>query len=216
MVLLLPGTISRLAPTRCDGEVANRTRTPGSRASGSTSSKFAIRGGLTTTMSRRAPLDAGAASSRSSEASAGTRPPSRDGTPPRTGNPVRRAESREALGDDGQQRAALRSVLTERETPDRPAAHHDLRAVLTLGLQEDRVHVDGRLDAGGLRLRGLGPADLAPVGGDGGVERHVLRLERRDTIALPGEDPAERRGEQALADPRRSALHHQTRRRHAR
>src|SRR5256885_8569187 len=32
-VLLLPGTISRLAPTRCDGEVANRTRTPGSRRS---------------------------------------------------------------------------------------------------------------------------------------------------------------------------------------
>ena len=34
-------------------------------------------------------------------------------------------------------------------------------------------------DARGLGLRGLGPADLAAVGGDGGVERHVLRLERR-------------------------------------
>ena len=58
------------------------------------------------------------------------------------------------------------------------ALHHDLRADLALRLQQDRVHVHRRRHAAGARLQRLGAADLAAVGGDGGVVRHVLRLER--------------------------------------
>ena len=61
------------------------------------------------------------------------------------------------------------------------ALHHDLRADIALGLQQHRVHVDAERNAGGTRLQRLGAADLAAVGGDRGVVRHVLRLERADT-----------------------------------
>ena len=85
-------------------------------------------------------------------------------------------------------------------------------AQVALRLEQDRVHVDGRLDARRLGLRRLRAPDLAAVGGHRGVERHVLRLERRHAIARAREQPAERRGEEALADPRRRALDHETRR----
>ena len=66
-----------------------------------------------------------------------------------------------------------------------------------------------RLDPRGLGLRGLGAADLAPFRGDEAVQRHVLRLERRDPFARLGQEPAERRRDQALADVAGGPEHHQ-------
>ncbi len=125
---------------------------------------------------------------------------------------VRRPQARQALGHDRRQLRLTRAVLAEAHAGDGPTADDELRAVVRLGLQEDRVHLHRRLDARGLRLRGLSPADLAAVGGDRGVERHVLRLERRHPETGAREDATEGRREQALAHARRRALQHQARR----
>ena len=68
-----------------------------------------------------------------------------------------------------------------------------------------------RRDAAGARLQRLGAADLAAVGGDGGVVRHVLRLERRDPQAAIGEGAAQPGDQQRLADIGAGALEHQRR-----
>jgi antitoxin CptB len=66
-----------------------------------------------------------------------------------------------------------------------------LGADIALRLQQHRVHVDGRRGAAGHGLQRLGAADLAAVGGDGGVVGHVLRLERPHDQAAIGEQPAQ-------------------------
>jgi len=43
-------------------------------------------------------------------------------------------------------------------------------------------------------------AQLETVGGDEGVQRHVLRLEGRGMVAILEEDATERGGDHALAD----------------
>ena len=69
--------------------------------------------------------------------------------------------------------------------------------------------MDGRGDAGGAGLQRLGAADLAAVGGDGGVVGHVLRLERADAEAAVGEGAGEAGDDQGLADVGAGALEHQ-------
>ena len=71
-------------------------------------------------------------------------------------------------------------VLGPGHPATRLAEHDHLRAHPALGLQQDRIHLDARLNAGGLGLHRLGASNLAAVGRDERVERHVLRLERRD------------------------------------
>ena len=70
--------------------------------------------------------------------------------------------------------------------------------------------------ARGLGLRELGAADLAAVGGDGGVERHVLRLEGRHAQAAARPDATERGGQERLAHRRRGPLDHDGARAHRR
>jgi hypothetical protein len=60
-----------------------------------------------------------------------------------------------------------------------------------------------------LGLDHLGAAHLAAVPGDEGIERHVLRLERRHAHAVLQEDPAEGRREHTLARVGTGALDHQ-------
>ena len=79
------------------------------------------------------------------------------------------------------------------------AAHDDLRTRVGLGLQENWVHIGRGLDPGRGGLELLRTADFRAVAANGGVIRHVLRFERRDANAAPGEDPAERRDQEALA-----------------
>ena len=125
------------------------------------------------------------------------------------------SKTRETLGHDREKLRLHPLILVPGDARDRPSAYHHLRPVPGLGLQEDRVHVHGRLDARGVGLRGLRPTDLAAPERDRRVEGHVLGLERRDSIAGPREDATEGRGEQALADTRCGALHHEARRRRA-
>jgi hypothetical protein len=55
----------------------------------------------------------------------------------------------------------------------------------------------------------LGAADLTAVDGHRRVQRHVLRLERRDLDAAPLEDAAQRGDQRRLAGIGGSALNHQ-------
>ena len=79
------------------------------------------------------------------------------------------------------------------------AEYDDLAAPVTARLEQDRVHVGGRLDARRGRLHRLSPADFGPVQGHERVQRHVLRLERRHLHALPGQPPAQPGDQHALA-----------------
>ena len=101
--------------------------------------------------------------------------------------------------------------------PDRraPLALHDyLRAGIRLGLQQHGVHVGQRLKPARERLQRLGPPDLPPVDGHGGIVRHVLRLERRHRKPPPPRRAAEPRDQKRLADIGTAALDHKPR--HAR
>ena len=118
-------------------------------------------------------------------------------------------ETLEALRHDRQQSRLHAPVLAPVRRPDGAAPHDDLRAIAGLGLKQDRVHVHARLDAGRLRLRGLRPPDLAAIGRDRGVERHVLRLEGGNAVTRAREETAEGGGQDALADARARPLHHQ-------
>ncbi len=62
----------------------------------------------------------------------------------------------------------------------RLAEHDELAAVVAARFEQDRVHHRFRLDAAGLRLGRLRPADLLARQRHEGVQRHVLGLERRD------------------------------------
>ena len=89
------------------------------------------------------------------------------------------------------------------------ALHHDLRADIALGLQQHGVHVHARRHPRGARLQRLGAADLAAVGGDRGIVRHVLRLERAHAKAAAREGAGQSRDDQRLADIRARALDHE-------
>ena len=82
--------------------------------------------------------------------------------------------------------------------------------VVVLGLQQHRVHRGHRLAARGAGLQRLRAADLAAIGGDGGVVAHVLRLERRDAQPAIGEGAAEPGDDQRLADVGAGAHEHES------
>jgi hypothetical protein len=110
------------------------------------------------------------------------------------------AQPRQRRGHDLPEGQLARVVVARRKRAIRPPEQHQLRARLRLRLEQDRVHVHRRLDARGGGLHRCGAANLKAIRRDGGVERHVLGLERRDAVALLIEDAAERGHEQALAD----------------
>ncbi len=92
---------------------------------------------------------------------------------------------------------------------ERAAHQHDLRGAFGCGLEEDRVHGDLGLGAGGDGLEPLGPAYLAAAGRDHGVQRHVLALERRHRDAVAGEQAAQAGDDGGLAGVGRRATHHE-------
>ena len=95
------------------------------------------------------------------------------------------------------------------------ALHHHLRADLALRFQQHRIHVDARRHAGRPRLQRLGAADLAAIGRDGGIVRHVLRLERPDRQPARGKARHRPGHQKRLADIGAGALDHE-RARHVR
>ncbi len=100
-------------------------------------------------------------------------------------------------------------------SPDLPL-HDDLRARIRRRLDQHRVHLYGRRHPARLGLQRLRAADFTAVHGGGGIERHVLRLERRHAVAAIRENAAQRRHDQRLPDVRRGAEHHERPRSHQR
>ena len=88
------------------------------------------------------------------------------------------------------------------------AVDDDLAAHVGGGLQQDGVHAHIGGDARRLRLHHLGPAHLPAVGGDEGIEGHILALEGGHPITVLLENAAEARAEQAFARVGHGALDH--------
>ena len=89
-----------------------------------------------------------------------------------------------------------RGVLVARRT----TVQDDLRGAVARRLEQERIHVRMAGHASGFGLHRLRAAQLETVGGDEGVQRHVLRLEGRGMVAILEEDATERGGDHALAD----------------
>ncbi|MNE39750.1 hypothetical protein D3C80_1337170 [compost metagenome] len=94
---------------------------------------------------------------------------------------------------------------------DRAAMDDYLGPGVAVGLEQHRVHVCVRRQAGCLGLNRLGSADLATVGGHRTVERHVLRFERHHADTLTGDPAAQRGYQRTFTSVRGGALHHQRR-----
>ena len=89
-----------------------------------------------------------------------------------------------ALDDEWEEFLDASLVVIARSdlSPDFPL-HDDLRAGVGGRLDQNGVHLDGRGHAARLGLQGLRATDFAPVDSRRGIQRHVLRLERRHAIA---------------------------------
>jgi hypothetical protein len=140
---------------------------------------------------------------------------------------VAQVDFRRAAGTFGDDQTILRRQPTERlqhvlhrlalvvvvapglHVADGLALHDDLRAAIRVRFQQDRVHVGVRFEVTGLCLYRLCAADLAAVDCHRAVQRHVLRLERRDPRATARQCAAEAGDQGALAGIRCAALHHQ-------
>src|SRR3984893_2263871 len=81
--------------------------------------------------------------------------------------------------------------------------------MLTLRLQEDRVHVDAWRYAASSCLRRLGAADFSAIRRHRGVVRHVLRLARAHFEPAIAIGAAKSRDNQRLANAGAGALQHQ-------
>jgi hypothetical protein len=120
-------------------------------------------------------------------------------------------DAREALEHARHQCALERQVAARVDARGNLALHDHLAAAVTLRLEQHRVHVDARRGEAGARLQRLGAADLAAVGRDRGVGRHVLRLERPHAQPAARKGAAESGDEQRLADVGAGALQHDAR-----
>ena len=119
--------------------------------------------------------------------------------PSQTTTSKRSRRSASASRDDRPQLVLQRLVGARVGVGVRPAHDDDLAVALAGRLDEDRVHRRLGLDPGRRGLHRLRAADLAAVGGDDGVQRHVLRLERRDADALAVQPAADAGGDDRLA-----------------
>ena len=119
------------------------------------------------------------------------------------------AQPFEALEDGGQKLWLQRAVLPGLGRGQPPALNDHLRADIGLRLEQDRVHVGVRIKLRGQSLQGLRTADLAAIGCDGRVVRHVLGLERRDRQTAPAKCSAQTSDQHRLADIGAGSLDHQ-------
>jgi hypothetical protein len=84
-----------------------------------------------------------------------------------------------------------------------------LRPLVGRRLEQHRIEVGVRRHAGRQRLQRLRAADLAAIDGDRRIERHVLRLERRDAHAAAVQDAAQGGDQRRFAGVGSAALNHQ-------
>ncbi len=110
-----------------------------------------------------------------------------------------RGKAAKAVENGRHELLAVPEIVARRHAGLALALDDDLRARGSLGLQQHRVHVDGWLGLGGTGLQGLGTADLAAIGGDGGVVRHVLRLEGADLHSPVGQGAGKAGDDEGLA-----------------
>jgi hypothetical protein len=87
--------------------------------------------------------------------------------------------------------------------------NHDLRRAIALRLEQHGIHVDRDGHARGRGLHRLRATNFSAVVGHGGVVRHVLCFEWRDTISGAREKAAEPGDERRLSGVGRGSLHHQ-------
>ena len=78
------------------------------------------------------------------------------------------------------------------DSRQRSAADDNLRMIIALRFNRNRVHRDRWRDTRRFGLDDLSASDFLAGRGDERIERHVLRLERRDTQSLLLENPAQR------------------------
>ena len=111
------------------------------------------------------------------------------------------AQDREALAHACEQLRLEPGVIARPRRGQTLTLDDDLRAGLAFRLEQDGVHVDRCRHARRACLQGLGTPDLAAaIIGDGGIVRHVLRLERAHAQPAPGKDPREPGNEHGFAD----------------
>ncbi len=122
-------------------------------------------------------------------------------------------EMRKALQHGRQQRRFLVQIVFRAQRAPALALHDDLRAGVALRLQQHRVHVHAGRHPRRPRLHRLGPADLAAFDRDGGIVRHVLRLERRHLQAAAHQRARKPRDDRRLAGIGAGGLNHQRGRR---
>ena len=103
----------------------------------------------------------------------------------------------------------LAEVVVGVAVADGLAVQHHLRGVVTLGLEQQRIHVGVRFQSRGLRLHRLRPSNFQPIRRRKRVKRHVLRLERGGGVAVLFEYTAQGRGKHAFAHvAARAGKHH--------
>ena len=121
---------------------------------------------------------------------------------------------RQAVQGHVQQAGGVLPVLDRVNLAHRAAEHDHLAAPVAARLEQHRVHPRVGLQARGRGLHGLRSPDLRAVGGDEGVQRHVLGLERGHAHAPPGQPAAQPGREHALARVRGRARHQKRASRH--
>jgi|GEM_PF-4728302 len=114
-------------------------------------------------------------------------------------------------GEDGRHQFWLvRVVGAGVERAGGAAVDDHLGPGVGLGLEQHRVHVGVGVETAGLGLHRLRATDLTAVGGDGAVECHVLRFERRDADAAAVQRARDTGDHGALARVRGGALDHES------
>ena len=94
------------------------------------------------------------------------------------------------LLDDGAQLVFERVIVARGHIAAHLAKHDNLAAGIVCGLEQHRVHQDGRLDAGSFRLHDLRTAHFKPFSGNVAVQCHVLAFERRNFVTVLRKDAA--------------------------
>jgi hypothetical protein len=94
------------------------------------------------------------------------------------------------------------------------AVDDHLAAPLAFRLEQDRIHINRRTQPACFGLNGLRSPDLSTGGAYSRIVGHVLRFERGDANPGFGEQPAQRRNDDALTYIRGSPHHHQATRTH--
>ena len=80
----------------------------------------------------------------------------------------------------------MRAIFACAHAAETLSLHNDLGTCIGFGLEQNRVHMNRCRATRGPRLQRLRPANLAAIGGDGRIVRHVLRFKWGNLQTLIG------------------------------